>query len=99
LAIAMREQKSVGELADKVIERVPQILVNATFPTRKALEEMPHTQKAIRDAETKLGKNGRVLVRWSGTEAKLRVMIEGPGRELIKRMAEDIASEAKRDIG
>jgi phosphoglucosamine mutase len=60
---------------------------------------MPHTQKAIRAAEHKLGKDGRVLVRWSGTEAKLRVMIEGPGRELIKRMAEDIAAEAKRDIG
>jgi phosphoglucosamine mutase len=99
LAIATREQKSVGELTDKAIERVPQILVNATFATRKPLEEMASTQKAIRNAEQKLGDNGRVLVRWSGTEAKLRVMIEGPSRDQIKRMAEDIAAEAKRDIG
>jgi phosphoglucosamine mutase len=99
LAIAMREQWSVGELTDGAIQRVPQILINATFPTRKALEDMPAMQKAIRTAEQKLGRDGRVLVRWSGTEAKLRVMIEGPGRDQIKRMAEDIAAEAKRDIG
>jgi phosphoglucosamine mutase len=73
-------------------------LVNATFPVRKSLEEMPLTQRAIRDAERKLGANGRVLVRWSGTEAKLRIMIEGPSPDRIKQMAEDIAAEAKRDI-
>lgn len=99
LAIAVRERKSVGELTDKAIERVPQILVNATFATRKPLEEMPSTQKAIRSAEQKLGDSGRVLVRWSGTEPKLRVMIEGPSRDQIKRMADDITAEAKRDIG
>jgi phosphoglucosamine mutase len=99
LAIAQREQRSIGELTDGALERVPQILVNATFSARKPLEAMPLTQKAIKDAETKLGKNGRVLVRWSGTEAKLRVMIEGPKLDAIQKMANAIAAEAKRDIG
>jgi phosphoglucosamine mutase len=98
LAIAAREQKTIGELTDNAIERVPQILVNATFPRRKSLEEMPLTKRAIRDAERTLGTNGRVLVRWSGTEAKLRIMIEGPSPDRIKEMAEGIAAEAKRDI-
>jgi phosphoglucosamine mutase len=98
LAIATREQKTISELAQTAIERVPQVLVNATFPTRKALDDMPLTQRAIRDAEKKLNGNGRVLVRWSGTEAKLRIMIEGPSPDRIKQMAEGIAAEAKRDI-
>jgi phosphoglucosamine mutase len=60
---------------------------------------MLRTQKAIREAERRLGSEGRVLVRWSGTEPKLRVMIEGPNSSEIKRMADQIAEEAKRDIG
>lgn len=99
LAIAQREQRSIGELTDGALERVPQVLVNATFNARKPLETMERTQKAIRDAEDKLGKDGRVLVRWSGTEPKLRVMIEGPRRDQIQRMADNIAAEARRDIG
>ncbi|HEY6878725.1 MAG TPA: phosphoglucosamine mutase [Polyangiales bacterium] len=98
LAIAQREQKSIADLSKTAIERVPQVLVNATFPTRKALEEMPLTQRAIKDAEKKLGGAGRVLVRWSGTEAKLRIMIEGPSPDRIKAMADEIAAEARRDI-
>ncbi len=98
LAVATREQKSIGELTDKAIERVPQVLINAKFSARKPLEDMLHTQKAIREVERKLGADGRVLVRWSGTEPKLRVMIEGPNSDAIKRMADQIAEVAKRDI-
>ncbi|MDB4985942.1 MAG: Phosphoglucosamine mutase [Myxococcaceae bacterium] len=98
LAIAAREEKTIGELSQTVIERVPQVLLSAKFPTRRALEEMPLMQRAIRDAERKLGADGRVLVRWSGTEPKLRIMIEGPSPDRIQQMADDIATEAKRDI-
>jgi phosphoglucosamine mutase len=98
LAIAVREQKTIGELTDKALERVPQVLVNETFAQRRPLEDMPHTQKAIADAEQKLGADGRVLVRWSGTEAKLRVMIEGPARDQIKKRADAIVEEARRDL-
>jgi phosphoglucosamine mutase len=98
LAIAVREQKSIAELGKTAIERVPQVLVNTTFPKRKALDEMPRTQRAIKSVEQELGIDGRVLVRWSGTEAKLRIMIEGPSPDGIRRMADEIAAEAKRDI-
>jgi phosphoglucosamine mutase len=77
---------------------VPQVLVNATLPQRKPLSDMPKASKATADAEKKLGRDGRVLVRWSGTEPKLRVMIEGPKEDLIKRMANEIAEAAKQDL-
>ncbi len=98
LAISVREQKTIGELTDKAVVRVPQVLVNASFSARKPIDDMPHAQKAILDAERKLGDQGRVLVRWSGTEAKLRVMIEGEKIDQIRRMADGIVAEAKLDI-
>jgi phosphoglucosamine mutase len=98
LSILVREQRTLGELTDKAIDRVPQVLVNATFAQRKTIDDMAFTKKAIQAAEKELGTEGRVLVRWSGTEAKLRVMIEGPTRDQIKRLADAIISEAKRDL-
>jgi phosphoglucosamine mutase len=98
LAILRREGRPLSELAAEVMERVPQVLVNVTLPGRRPLEELPKTTRAITSAEKALGKDGRVLVRWSGTEPKLRVMIEGPERDRIQAMANDIADEAKREI-
>ena len=80
------------------MERVPQVLVNVTLPGKCPLDELPKTSKAIASAEKALGKNGRVLVRWSGTEPKLRVMIEGPKQDRIQSMADGIAAEAKKEF-
>ncbi|UJR79799.1 phosphoglucosamine mutase [Sandaracinus amylolyticus] len=98
LAMVLREQHPLADLASKVMTRVPQILVNAKLPARRPLEEMPATLKAIRSAEIELGKSGRVVVRWSGTEPKLRVMIEGEDEKRIEQLANDIADEAKREL-
>lgn len=98
LAILQREGRPLSELAGEVMDRVPQVLVNVTLPGRRPLEELPKTQRAIDAAVKSLGKNGRVLVRWSGTEPKLRVMIEGPKEDRIKSMAEGIAEQAKREF-
>ena len=98
LAILRREERPLSELAAEVMERVPQVLVNVKLPDRRPLEELPKTRRAIASAEKALGKNGRVLVRWSGTEPKLRVMIEGPKRDRIRALANDIAEEAKREL-
>ncbi len=81
------------------MERVPQVLVNVKLPARRPLEDMPITQRAVRAAEDRLGNEGRVLVRWSGTEPKLRVMIEGPHEGTIKGLAEGIAEQATKEVG
>ncbi|MCA9602710.1 MAG: phosphoglucosamine mutase, partial [Myxococcales bacterium] len=98
LAIVLREGRPMSELAKGAMERIPQVLVNVKLPERKPLEELPRTTRAIHAAEKKLAKKGRVLVRWSGTEAKLRVMVEGPNEATIKSIANGIADEAKREI-
>ena len=97
LAIVLREGRPLSELAGEVMDRVPQVLVNVTLPDRRPLEDLPKTSLAIARAEKALGEKGRVLVRWSGTEPKLRVMIEGPKHDRIKAMAEDIAAQAKKE--
>ncbi|MEM9074149.1 MAG: phosphoglucosamine mutase, partial [Myxococcota bacterium] len=96
LAILLETGVPLSQLAGEVMERVPQVLVNETFTDRRPLEEMAETTKAIRAIEDKLGKDGRVLVRWSGTEPKLRVMVEGPGE--IRDMAETILDAARTDM-
>ena len=98
LAILLEDGRPLSELASEVMQRVPQVLVNQKFDTRLPLEEMPNTQKAIRDAEAKLGRDGRILVRWSGTEPKLRVMVEGPDTESIETMAHEVVDAAKSDM-
>jgi phosphoglucosamine mutase len=45
-----------------------------------------------------LGVDGRVLIRWSGTEPKLRIMLEGPDEDRIRAWARDLAAAAKQDI-
>ncbi len=98
LALLIDEQRPLSELAAEVMDTVPQVLVNERFEERKALEDMAQTQKAIAKVEKKLGKEGRVLVRWSGTEPKLRVMLEGPKDDLIATLAEDICAAARKDM-
>jgi phosphoglucosamine mutase len=98
LAIVLREGKPLSELAREAMQRVPQVLVNVALPARRALDTMETTTRAMRSAEKKLGDRGRVLVRWSGTEPKLRVMVEGPDERAIKALADDIVDAARRDL-
>lgn len=98
LAIVLREQKPLSELARTAMQRVPQVLVNAHLSRRRPLDEMPRTSKAVRDAEKKLGKNGRVVVRWSGTEPKLRVMVEGEDEQAISLLARTICETATAEL-
>ena len=68
------------------------------MPARKPLAEMPELGKRIQHAEKKLGKNGRVLVRWSGTEPKLRLMVEGPDPAVLKAMVAEMTAAAFKDL-
>jgi phosphoglucosamine mutase len=99
LAIVLREQRPLSELAAEVIESVPQVLLNVALRAKRPLEEMPATSAAIGAAEKKLDGDGRVLVRWSGTEPKLRIMLEGPDEDRIRQWARELAAAARKDLG
>jgi phosphoglucosamine mutase len=90
LAIMQREGKPLSELG-KVMTRTPQVLVNTVVDKKVPLEQLSDVQELIADVEKQLGEDGRVLVRYSGTESKVRVMIEGMDETRIKSWAEDIA--------
>jgi phosphoglucosamine mutase len=99
LALTIRTGKPVSELAREAMERVPQVLENVTLPARRPLEDMAALQRLVEQARASLGREGRVLVRWSGTEPKLRVMVEGPDEERIGAIARDLVEAARRDVG
>src|SRR5207253_1197436 len=87
LAIMIEEQKPLSELA-KCMERSPQVLVNVQVKEKKSLDLLPDVQALIRRLEGELGDAGRILVRYSGTEAKVRVMVEGPDEKRIAGYAQ-----------
>lgn len=97
LAAVLAEGKPLSELAAKVMQRVPQVLENVTLPMRIPLEQMRALSTASRDVERSLGRSGRLLVRWSGTEPKLRIMVEGEDPSRIAAYAKELARAAQRD--
>ena len=98
VAAMVTAQRPLSELSAAALHRVPQVLVNATLRVRRDLEEMPKTLALVRATEAKLGATGRVLVRWSGTEPKLRVMLEGENEAAIRAMAESILDVARAEL-
>jgi phosphoglucosamine mutase len=92
LAVMCRQQKPVSELAS-IFQPVPQTLLNVVIKNKRELGELPSVMRAIQDVEKKLGKDGRVLVRFSGTEPKARVLIEGTDAARNEQYAQQIAQE------
>jgi len=98
LAIMVREQRPLSELV-AFFEPSPQVLESVKLPKRRPFEEMPRLTASIAKVEKKLGRDGRVLVRWSGTEAKLRVMVEGPNETELREFVSHMIDEARNDLG
>ncbi len=99
IAIMLVEGKPLSELAGSVMQRVPQVTKSATFATRMPLDAMTRLRKLEAQIVRKLGQNGRVLIRWSGTEPKLRVMIEGEDMAAIAAQADELLAAARHDVG
>jgi phosphoglucosamine mutase len=97
LALMLRTGKPLSELAEASMERVPQVLENVTLPQRHPLEAMRRLSDASAKITKTLGARGRVLIRWSGTEPKLRIMLEGPHADRIRAWAKELAEAAKLD--
>jgi len=88
----------LSELA-KVMIPLPQVLVNTRVREKKDIMTIPEVAARISDVETKLGNEGRVLIRYSGTEPLLRVMLEGKDTYEITTWANEIANLVKKHIG
>ena len=95
LSVMVAEGRPLSELA-AVMTRYPQVLVNVVVDEKRPLADLDHIQRLIRKVEQDLGDEGRILVRYSGTEALARVMVEGPDKDKIRLMAEEIAEKLKR---
>jgi phosphoglucosamine mutase len=90
--------KSLSELKSGM-QKYPQILINIKTPRRVNLDADEGIQKAVRAVEKKLGDKGRVLLRASGTEPLIRVMVEGEHDDSVKNYAQELAEEVKKVIG
>jgi phosphoglucosamine mutase len=75
------------------------VLLNVRVREKREIATLPLVHQAIRAAESALERRGRVVVRYSGTEALARVMIEGENTDRITRLAEDIVSAFQSEIG
>jgi len=91
LSILVREQRPLSELA-RVMTRTPQVLINTAVERKVPLDQLPDVQRMMGSIERELGEDGRVLVRYSGTESKARVMIEGMDQAQIQGWAEEVAA-------
>ncbi|MDH4079583.1 MAG: phosphoglucosamine mutase [Nitrospira sp.] len=91
LSLLKRTKKPLSELA-KAMAAVPQILVNIHVKQKPALETIPAIDRAIQESNRRLNGSGRVVIRYSGTEPLLRIMVEGEHSTIVKEIADDLSS-------
>jgi phosphoglucosamine mutase len=89
------------ELADLAsdLTTYPQVLLNVRVPQKVDLKTVPEIAAVMSDVESRLTGSGRLLVRYSGTEPLLRVMLEGRDQNEIRRWGEEIVAAVKRHLG
>lgn len=95
ITIMIRRNKPLSDLS-KVIFKLPQVLLNVEVEDRDHVLESPVLMNAIKNMEEKLGENGRIVVRPSGTEPVIRIMVEGENIKEISAMAEEISEIIKK---
>ena len=98
LDLLARTGKSLDELTAD-LKVFPQVIVNVKVREKKPLDVIPAVVTAIRAAEEELKDTGRVVIRYSGTEALARVMIEAESEEAMRRHAEAIAAAIRAELG
>ena len=95
----LREKKIPLSVARQILKKYPQKLVNMRIRRRLPLEEMPHVVEALARARQILGERGRVFLRFSGTEPKVRLLLEGPDAAQLESLAGDIVGPLAEAIG
>ena len=85
-------------LSRSAFARFPQVLLNVRVSSKPPLEKTSLVRPAIAAAEKEMGAEGRILVRYSGTEPLCRVMVEGPRDGIVKRLAERVADAVRKEL-
>jgi len=98
LAIMKQKERPLDELA-KVMEPLPQVLYNVEVKEKRELSEFPEIKKRTKEIEKALDNSGRILIRYSGTEPLLRIMIEGEDEKKLHRFAQDLVELVKKYLG
>ena len=98
LEVMVQTEQPLCDLRRAAITEFPQVLVNLEVRS-KDLSQAPGVKKAVRDAEAELGEQGRVLVRASGTEPLVRVMVEAPTKDISHLIADRIARVVRQELG
>jgi phosphoglucosamine mutase len=98
LDIVHRSGKTLSELIGD-LKVFPQVIVNVKVREKKPLETIPSVAAAIAAAEKELADSGRVVIRYSGTEALARVMIEAESEPAMRHHADTIANAIRAELG
>jgi phosphoglucosamine mutase len=98
LSAMQASHRSLSDLAS-IMRLAPQKTINVDVSRKPALEQLPEVQEAIGRAQKELDGRGRVLIRYSGTQAMCRVMVEGPTEEITDRLARNLSETVSRAIG
>jgi phosphoglucosamine mutase len=93
----VRTGRKLSDLAAG-FEHFPQAMKSIHVAGKRPLESLPSLQAAIRRIETELAGGGRVLIRYSGTENKARVMVEGQNEEQVNRFVSELCDELQRAL-
>ena len=96
LRVLVSEKKPLHELAH--LKPFPQILVNVPVKEKRDVREVPEIVHAMEEAERQIAGRGRLLVRFSGTEPLLRIMLEGPDEGEIRALSASIAEATRRNL-
>jgi len=96
LRIMKKTGKKLSELS-ACMEMFPQVILNVDVNEKKPFEEMPGLQAKVKELNAKLSGRGRLLIRYSGTQNILRIMVEGEDEAEIRNYAEEIAHEVKKE--
>lgn len=98
IEVMLRTGKPLSELK-KVMEVYPQKLINVKVQKKQPIEDIPEVKLALNSMKEEFGRDGRAVVRFSGTEALARVMVEGPSEDRVAYWAEELAATITKVLG
>lgn len=98
IATMLKEGKPLSELTS-LVPLNPQLLINIEVKSKPELHTVPEIQQAISQTKRELGENGRILVRYSGTQPICRIMVEAPTRDMTESYAQKIADLVQKHLG